>query len=249
MTNHYWKDDICRKIIEGLRTSCDEIVSFTEDHALPVNAEYLLTVNIAKSILTLNSSLGWPLKIYLEYPAQKFLEKCFPLARSVGSSSFSPGQTVFRQSPTIDRPGRTDVAVLRDGQQGCIPVCAIEVKGFNPPKEKVIDDMRRNQEYFADANTGRSQLQFAVSAMVRSYKSQISRKAHVRNLLSKYAHEVQAPTCCAISIITGKLRDASVDDDGTIPQLIAGVIIFEWQNNPSDGNSADSNLSYSPRIT
>ena len=229
------------KIIEGLRTSCDEIVSFTEDHALPVNAEYLLTVNIAKSISKLNSGLGWPLKIYLEYPAQKFLEKCFPLARGVGSSSFPPGQTVFRQGPAISRPGRIDVAVLSDGQQDCVPVCAVEVKGFNPPKNKVIDDMWRNQEYFAGAKTGRSQIQFAASAMVRSCKSQASRVTHVRYLLSKYAHEVQALTGCGISIITDKLRDASVDGDGIIPQLIAGVIVFEWQNTPSDGNSADSN--------
>jgi hypothetical protein len=242
MTNHCWKDDICRKTIEGLRTSCDDIVRFTEDHAVPVNAEYLLTVNIAKSIEGLNSALGWPLKIHLEYPAQKFLEKCFPLTRrSTSSFSFPPGQTVFRQSPSIVRPGRIDVAVLCDGQQDCTPVCAIEVKGFNPPKEKVIDDMRRNQEYFADANTGRSQIQFAVSAMIRSYKSHNSREAHVKRLLLKYAQEIQAPSGCGISVITDRIRDASVDEDGTIPQLIAGVLVIERQCNPSNVHSADAN--------
>lgn len=120
-------------------------------------------------------------------------------------------------------------------------MCAIEVKGFNPPKEKVIDDMRRNLQYFADANTGRSEIQFAVSVMVRSYKSHNPRKAHVQSLLLKYAKEIQAPSGCDISVITCKLRDASADEDGSIPQLIAGVIVIEWQKKPSDGNSADSN--------
>jgi hypothetical protein len=243
MTNRSWKDDICSKTIEGLRISCDDIVRFTENHALPVNAEYLLTVNIAKSIATLNSSLGWPLKIYLEYPARTFLEKCFPLTSSIISRSFPPVQAVFRQNPTLDRPldrpGRIDVAVLSDGQQDSIPICAIEIKGFNPPKGKVIDDIKRNKAYFADANTGRSQIQFAVSVMVRSYKSPNSREAHVERLLLNYADEIQAPNGCGISVITGKLRDASVDEDGTIPQLIAGIIIIEWQNNPSDRNCTD----------
>ena len=246
MANHYSKDDICGKTIEGLNTSCDEIVSFTENHALPVNAEYLLTVNIAKSIATLNRSLGWPLKIYLEYPANKFFEKCFPMTRSIISRSFPQGQTVFRQSPTLDRPGRIDIAVPRDGQQDCIPMCSIEVKGFNPPKEIVCDDIRRNMAYFADANTGRSQIEFAASVMVRSYKSQNSREDHVRRLLLKYADEIQAPNGCGFSVITGKLRDASIDEDGTIHQLIAGIIVIEWQNSLSDGNGINSN---SPQLS
>jgi hypothetical protein len=239
MTNRSWKDDICSKTIEGLRISCDDIVRFTENHALPVNAEYLLTVNIAKSIATLNSSLGWPLKIYLEYPAGTFLEKCFPLTRSISSRSFPPVQAVFRQKPPLDRPGRIDVAVLSDGQQDSIPICAIEIKGFNPSKGKVIDDINRNKAYFADANTGRSQIQFAVSVMARSYKSPNSREAYVKRLLLNYADEIQVPNECGISVITGKLRDASVDEDGTIPQLIAGIIIIERQNNPSDRNFTD----------
>jgi hypothetical protein len=234
------RNNICSKTIEGLRISCDDIVEFTEDFSRPVNPEYLLSVNTAKSIRRLNSGLGWPLKIYLEYPAQAFLEKCHPLIRGARSQSFPPAQTVIRQSPSITRYGRIDVTVLKNGPQEDIPVCAIELKGLNPPKARVVDDLRRNKEYFANANTGRSQVLLAISAMIRSYKSTKSCEHKVHRLLLSYAHEVQAPNGCSISVMAAKLRDASVDVGGITPQLVAGLIIIEWNTNPADAASANT---------
>lgn len=225
MTMRSWRDDICEKIFAGLRGACDDTVAFTEDWTRPIDAEYFASVHVAKQIASINSGLGSPLKIYLETCARRFKEKCTPLLMSVPAANVTGKTSVLRGQASIGRIGRIDVAVMREGQMDAIPVCAIELKAFNPSRSSVLTDLRRNAEYFEPGRTGASQIEFAALAAIRSYGTAGSQEAKARKTFEGYAAAVPTPTCAVRSVKVATLRSGSIDEDGRVPQLIAGLII------------------------
>jgi len=149
-------------LVKAMRCACDDMLRFSGDPAMRLNAEYLFTVAVAKQIDALNHFHGEPYQIYLEKKTRDFAKDCLhpikfghPLQR--GSASIRKGV------PKLTRNGRIDIAIYEDipnnGFLGSQPVCAIELKGFNPAKNLVLKDLRRNLEYFSLAGcTGASVL-------------------------------------------------------------------------------------------
>ena len=179
------KEQIELKIIDAMRISCSETFYFSEDETRLIDAEYLFTVNVAKEIVKLNSGIGYPLKIYLEHPTKKFATNCVPL---MGRNPVTNRMTIRKKSRNTERNGKIDVAVYRDGVSFVKPVCAIELKGFNPQRKVILEDLKRNVEYFDFCcESGSSQISFTVFAAMHSCKN-------IRNKASVLSNENEVKT-------------------------------------------------------
>lgn len=154
-----------------MKTSCDDAFYFSDDETQLIEAEYLLTVNAAKAIKELNPYFGSPYKIRLENDTQKFASACTSLMAKVKAENFLGHKTVIQTPNNTRRPGKIDIAIYTDQNSIDIPLCAIEVKGFNPSKHLIIKDLERNAEYFyLSSRTGDSTLPFSVFIALHSYK-------------------------------------------------------------------------------
>ena len=167
--------EILRVIEDAMTFSCDQSELFTDAKSEPIAAEYLFTVAVAKKIAELNGPPGDPYIIRVERDAETFAKDCLsPMI--VGSGQGFRRKMIFRKGkPDVGRKGRVDVTVYVDkpnsGYWGHQPLCAIEVKGFQPAKELVIEDLARNLSFLrATGNTGSSVLEFTVFAAFHSYK-------------------------------------------------------------------------------
>ncbi len=171
-----------------MKVSCEEAFFFSEDESRLIDAEYLLTVNVAKEIARLNNYIGVPYKIYLEKPTRKFASDCVPLMGRLPVSNFLGYRSTLRKSKNTTRNGKIDVVVYRDGVSFRKPVCAIELKGFNPRREVVLQDLKRNGEYFSlSCVSGSSQISFSVFAALHSF-----RKTHTTGSVKKDLQTLQA---------------------------------------------------------
>jgi hypothetical protein len=65
------------------------------------------------------------------------------------ASNFLGYSSTLRKLQNTKRNGKIDVVVYRDGGLSGLPVCAIELKGFNPQKSVALQDLKRNGEYFS----------------------------------------------------------------------------------------------------
>src|SRR5580692_5884605 len=74
-----WRSQITEMIRKGICRAFDNVVTLKEDWAQTLPAEYLLTVDIALAISTLNESyggIGFPFKTYIEAPTKTFIRHC-----------------------------------------------------------------------------------------------------------------------------------------------------------------------------
>lgn len=184
---------IYTQVVAALRSACEDMVRFTGEHARPINAEYLLTVAVAKQIDKLNSYYGDPYKIYLEKKTKEFAKDCLLPVKC--GNPMKCGSTKFRcGTPIIDRNGRIDIAIYQDvpnnGYIGHQPICAIELKGFNPARSLVLKDLKRNFQYFKlSGDTGGSVLKSTIFAALHSWSKtgdEAKEEAKVKGLENKY---------------------------------------------------------------
>lgn len=184
--------DIINKLKESMRTSCDDAFYFSDDETQLIDAEYLLTVNAAKAIKKLNHYFGSPYKICLENDTKKFASACTPLMTKVKADNFLGYKSVIRTPNNTSRSGKIDIAIYTESNSFDVPLCAIEVKGFNPSKPLIIKDLERNAEYFElKSPTGGSILPFAVFIALHSYKGVWNDKKEQSNL-SKVKNRYQS---------------------------------------------------------
>lgn len=180
--------EIVERVKEAMVASCNDTLEFTDEPAEQLNAEYLFTVNTAKSINRLNGACADPYSIYIEKKTKEFARDCLrpysrgnPLERGSGQ--------IRRDTPKIDRNGRIDVVVYSDiynsGYFGKQPICAVEVKGFNPQRKVVIADLKRNIELLRiTGNTGNSVLKFCIFAALHSFKKTATEEKACLNIRS-----------------------------------------------------------------
>jgi hypothetical protein len=119
-----------------------------------------------------NGPPGDPYVIRVERDATTFKKDCvrpFKVRQVDGTPRLTRAE-----EPDICRPGRVDVTVYKDvpnsGHSGVRPLCAIELKGFNPDAQLVRADLVRNLDFLrATGATGDSVLEFSVFAALHSY--------------------------------------------------------------------------------
>lgn len=210
-----------------MRSACDDMLRFSGDSKLRLNAEYLFTVAVAKQIDKLNHYYGDPYQIYLEKKTRDFARDCMPPVKFGGP--MQKGSSRFRKGfPQIDRNGRIDIAVYQDipnnGHLGPQPVCAIELKGFNPAKNLVLKDLRRILEFFSvKGSTGASILRSALFGALHTWSNigtEFEEKQKYDALRARYEGWLaQLPklsnVCSAVTVheIRKNLEGEVVDDE------------------------------------
>lgn len=191
--------DIIDKVKKGVCSGCDNMLSFTDKPAERVNAEYLIVVSIAQSLTELLYSAGDPYRIWLEKSTKMFSEDCIPVIKSYDYRIKKA--SLFRKPYNcITRKGRIDIVIYDNrvipGFMGDTPICAIEVKGFDPQKSAVISDLMRNLEYFSlIGNTGKSVVEFTLFTAMHHLKKTDNdglqeRKEKIKNKYHKYISEI-----------------------------------------------------------
>lgn len=167
------KEEIVAAIKDGMKQACADMYSFTDQPELTFNTEYLFTVAAARAINTHNFVPAHAFEVRIEHSTREFARNCLPVIKR--GHPMTKGSTLFRgsASPKIGRPGRIDIAVYhkppRPAALGRIPLCAIEVKGFNPQRTLVLEDLRRNLQFMRVSGlTGASILKFTAFAALHS---------------------------------------------------------------------------------
>lgn len=145
------QDEIIEAIKNGMKDACDDMHHFTDKPEREFNAEYLFTVATAKAINRYNMFPAEKFEIRIEHNTAKFAKHCLPLINY--GNPMVKGSSIFRGKvvPKINRSGRIDIAIYSEKltikTMGKVPLCAIELKGFNPSRILVLEDLRRNLEF------------------------------------------------------------------------------------------------------
>lgn len=217
------RERILEKIEQAMKSVCRQTELFTDAIAEPIAAEYLFTVEVAKAIAELNAPAGDPYIIRVERDAKIFAMDCLkPIARNK-QGKFGGKMILRRSQPGVDRKGRIDVTVYTEkfnsGYGSHQPLCAIEVKGFNPAKKLVLEDLSRNLCFLnATGETGDSVLDFTLFAAFHSYKPTDSSGAHNRELALKRKYQrylEQLPKMTGISAEVHVVR-VSLEQHGEV---------------------------------
>lgn len=160
-------------LVKAMKRACEDMLRFSGEPAKRLNAEYLFTVAVAREIDELNGYYGDPYRIHLEKKTREFAKDCLPPVKF--GNPLRRGATVIRNgTPKISRNGRIDIAVYKDVPNnyylGHQPICAIELKAFNPARSLVLEDLKRNLEYFSiTGNTGSSVLDSTLFAALHAW--------------------------------------------------------------------------------
>lgn len=228
--------DIQTKVREGMVGACADMLAFVGSPSTRINAEYLFTVNVAKAITRLNCYHADPYRIFLEQRTKVFAKDC--LHPVVFGHPLKRGSTIFRGStPKINRNGRIDVAVYVDypnnGYLGHQPLCAIELKAFNPQRALVIDDLKRNLEYFRLAGpTGSSVISFSLFAALHSFA-----KHDDEQKVQSNEEKIKAQYQMWLSEL-GPLNDVDADIESfTVSKELLGEVIDEGEYKVLDTDS------------
>lgn len=149
---------------KAMNITLEEVLLFTNNPTNGIQAEYLLTVNVAKEIAKLNHQDAEPHIISLEQKTMNFARHCLPAIRWGKLNSNDDGLTNiqklkerskwlkllnFKHIDSTHRTGKVDIAIYlqadsNKGQFGLQTLCAIELKSFNPVNNKIIADLERN---------------------------------------------------------------------------------------------------------
>jgi hypothetical protein len=180
------REDIEGAIRDGMREACADSLVFSEDETRQIDAEYLLTVNVAKSVAKLNTDFGDPYRIFVERQTRTFCDDCIPLIKRSPAANLI-GRTEILRKPgfNVRRNGRIDICVYRrvSGLDD-VPVCAIELKKFGCASQPAIDDLIRNAEYFClSGPTGDSRIDFTVFGALESFPKSLTAEDFKRDLV------------------------------------------------------------------
>ncbi|CAM4392038.1 hypothetical protein [Flavobacterium terrigena] len=168
-------------IFSGLRDACNTSFFFKNGDFTEIKPEYLLTVLVAKQFSDLKILDKYIVK--LEDSTEDFASACVP-------NMTLKWETSKRHNSS--RKGRIDVAVYNPkmGKNLNYPALfPIELKGINPAKQLVIDDLQRNLEYFLleDEITGKSHLQISYFACIEEAKKYFHKgdESNFKNFIKK----------------------------------------------------------------
>lgn len=169
------RDKILGKIWQAMEFACQQSELFTGNKAARIPAEYLFTVAVAMAIAEHNGPPGDPYIVRVEYDAATFMKECVQPVKFAREGAAGKSHLIKRKKPNIRRPGRVDVAVYVDvpnnGYFDAQPLCAIELKGFDPKPKLVRKDLERNLGFLRTTGpTGDSVLEFAIFAALHAYQ-------------------------------------------------------------------------------
>lgn len=221
------KEEFEKLIFEGLRKSYLDAYSFTGQINSVIRPEYLITVNIAQSIDSINKrnkDFGSPLIIKLEEPTYRFAMACVPL--------FSDPNSLFNNDirgvhDSEERPGRVDLAIYEhtDNTFDKKPYAVIEVKGFVNNVAIVKKDLERNLEFHGllDNKTGASRLDTSYMVFIHQHEKCVlttrkqeginKLKGAYRNYLSNFRLFNDKSTALTFRVEADTIAEHLIDPD------------------------------------
>ncbi|WP_218597745.1 hypothetical protein [Polaribacter sp. NJDZ03] len=143
-------------IFEGLRNTYFEHqelqFSFFDENIFNIT-EYLITVNICKSIHLWNKKNKYPYKIELEKKTFDFFRNCFDNHKRDGETIFSPTifsihEKGFKENIEKIRKGRLDIALSKNetNYKGSSEYI-FEIKSINPQPSLLLKDFERIKRF------------------------------------------------------------------------------------------------------
>ena len=177
-------------LFEGLKKSYLDSLNFSGNIDSDIKPEYLVTVNIAKKICTLNTYPGEHLIIKMEENTYKFAMSCVPLL-SKPNSIFDSKVRGFLD--TENRSGKSankekiDIAVYqktRNGLETQTPYTVVEIKPFIKGFSGIEKDLIRNFKFHTleDQKTGKSRLDQSYIAALYKHKNCLYEKDKIEKI-------------------------------------------------------------------
>jgi hypothetical protein len=214
--------DIQEAVKSAMRKACSDTFAFTDNIREEVAAEYLLTVNVAHAIGANNKSFGHPYAVRIECSTKRFATSCLPLFKKTPANNFLTYTHVLRKPKNVGRNGRIDVAIFRGTGLHEQSHCAIELKGFNPSRKSVINDLTRNAHYFSIVGTtGHSSLRYAIFGALHSVQRVDDENKNLEMIRKKYKKWLSElpksethSTCVDAFSVRYEAAKFSVDDEG-----------------------------------
>lgn len=184
------KEEIVSRIKNGMEQACFHARNFSLYAKDVIKAEYFYTVFIANSLLPQSEWEG-SRKVNVEHPTEDFCCNAFPYC-SGGKGrnmNFSSRVGLNGKRHNTERKGKIDITITEKDMS----LCAIEVKGFNPAKALVEEDLRRNFQYFTlrDTGTGESLVEFAFLVSFHSYMWNSDPNSRTRKLQKRFENYIE----------------------------------------------------------
>lgn len=178
------KNEIVNAIENAMKVTLEDIEKFVNDYTQGIQAEYLFTVNMAKVIAGYNELPANEYKVKLERKTRVFAVECLPrIVRKLGGKDKEERFRNLKFDKVVKyenigdkyRNGRVDLVIYDENHNSAnhfndCPLCAIEVKAFNPKPKDIIADLERNMAFLtleADLKEGKkinSVLEFSAFA-------------------------------------------------------------------------------------
>lgn len=196
--------EIIDAVKQGMKNAAHDTYIMNFSSGGQINTEYVATVSIGQALLKSKTFRVDDEQIMFEYDTGQFITSTVPFSKKL-----TPGlmfsKHIVRIHANTSRTGRIDIVLLGNNNGMPYPMCAIEVKGNSPQKPRLIEDIRRNLEYFKHtANTGASKLGIAVNCAFESFNRKTSKKkycittternnkiSNVKNKYEKYIQEIK----------------------------------------------------------
>lgn len=185
------KEEIVRRIKNGMEAACFHAINFSLYAEDIIKAEYFYTVFIANYLLPQNE-WGGSTRVNVEHSTEDFCGNAFRFSspgRKKRTIEFRSGvgQNGIIHNP--ERKGKIDITITESD----ISLCAIEIKGFNPAKALVEEDLRRNLQYFPmiDTGTGESLVKFAFLVSFHSYMWNSDPESSTKKLQKRFANYLE----------------------------------------------------------
>lgn len=173
-------------IFTGLENACNDAYHFTGEVNARIRPEYIVTVNVAKGLFTMNegqTGYGYNLIIRFEERTENFAIACVP--KMVATNVFD---MKFRGYHNTERNGKIDLCIYDEFNRA---ICPIEIKDFCPSNNEILKYLERNLQLMQleDKDTGKSTLEFAFLATLEEHEKCITEDAiniGVRKIEEKY---------------------------------------------------------------
>lgn len=184
------KEEIISRIKNGMKEACFHAINFSLCAEDIIKAEYFYTVFIANYLLPQNE-WGGSCRVNVEHPTEDFCCNAFRYySGGIGRNmNFSSGLGQNGKRHNTERKGKIDITITEND----ISLCAIEVKGFNPAKALLEEDLRRNFQYFTlnDTGTGESLIEFAFLVSFHSYMWYSDPNSNIRKLQKRFDNYIK----------------------------------------------------------
>lgn len=163
--------EIIISVKKGMKSAAEDAISMNLYSGAKIGVEYLATVSVGQALVRSKSFRRGDHELHFEYSTKKFISSTVPLIKK---TTPLPGhifaRSIVRKLSNTTRNGRIDIALLNKYMGMEFPLCAIEMKGDNPSKKLLIDDLQRNLECMVySAETGKSALNLTLSCSFFCY--------------------------------------------------------------------------------